>query len=218
MNQLTLITSLTLLILTLGEAQGAPASKLSFSCSKAHTQVEKMICQDPALTELDSKLGTSYSALMELSGRDAKYVKEQRSWLKERNKCRSPECIKKQTEQRLSEVEELIQQKTAAKSTSAGSSTEEFAKEKSRLMKEGALKLQSQHGAELADVDLSESSFDCYPNLAGWDCSAYYQGCASTDEGGRCCSQVSFEVKKEKKGFSIGNTSVLSLENACKDQ
>jgi uncharacterized protein len=200
-------------ILIFNPALAGPA----FSCNKANTKVEKIICQDSSLADLDSRLGKAYSILMELSGRDSSIVKDEQNWLKERNKCESASCIKRQTEHRLSKVEDLVNEKKRIEATHKAAE-EEFRKNKSSLLKEGARELRKQYGESLKDVDLSESSFYCTGLLDQWDCSAYYQGCASTSEGGRCCSDVSFKIVKGDKGLYIGPTSITSLDDACKDQ
>ncbi|EKY3196496.1 lysozyme inhibitor LprI family protein [Cronobacter turicensis] len=67
----------------------APAVAASFDCDKAGTPVERAICQQPPLGELDSKINDSYlRATGSMSAQDAAALRtEQRAWLKTRNAC-----------------------------------------------------------------------------------------------------------------------------------
>jgi len=64
-----------------------PACAASFDCAKASTKVEKMICADPELSQLDEKLSLLYQ------GARKKFIdldsikQDQRAWLKRRNDC-----------------------------------------------------------------------------------------------------------------------------------
>ena len=69
----------------------------SFDCKKASTKIDKTICNDPNLSNLDSLLGDTYKELKvmivkkELSKKDVKslkslFINTQRKWLKNRNK------------------------------------------------------------------------------------------------------------------------------------
>lgn len=62
----------------------------SFDCSKAATRVERMICSDEELAELDQLMGLQYSQVI-------KHTPEaregQREWLKERNACGDKACL-----------------------------------------------------------------------------------------------------------------------------
>jgi len=67
----------------------APAVAASFDCDKAGTPVERAICQQPPLGELDSKINDSYlRATGSMTAQDAAALRtEQRAWLKTRNAC-----------------------------------------------------------------------------------------------------------------------------------
>lgn len=67
----------------------APAAAASFDCDKAGTPVERAICQQPPLGELDSKINDSYlRATGSMTAQDAAALRtEQRAWLKTRNAC-----------------------------------------------------------------------------------------------------------------------------------
>lgn len=71
-------TILTAIALTIASFSAQAAS---FDCSKASSKVEKLICSDSLVSELDSSLNKVYSAIEE------KPVEDQRAWIKNvRNK------------------------------------------------------------------------------------------------------------------------------------
>jgi hypothetical protein len=80
------------------------ANSASFDCTKATTSVEKMICSNSELSNLDIELSEVY--------RNAKHKKlagnEQREWLKERNRCASKDCLLAIYKDRILELEDLI--------------------------------------------------------------------------------------------------------------
>ncbi|WP_248801156.1 DUF3298 domain-containing protein [Pseudomonas sp. MWU13-2105] len=59
------------------------ASAASFDCDKAHSPLEKAVCADPALSNLDSSIATSYNAAMQrLSSKGQTILRDgQRQWL-----------------------------------------------------------------------------------------------------------------------------------------
>jgi uncharacterized protein YecT (DUF1311 family) len=75
----------------------------SFDCKRASTAVEKLICNDPDLSRLDSELNARYRERLAAA---PGLVEEQRSWLAKRNACNSTACIKLHYLDRLSEVTE----------------------------------------------------------------------------------------------------------------
>lgn len=60
----------------------------SFNCAKASSPVEKLICNNPQLSDADGRLGDLYANLQKsLSASEAGQLKEeQKTWLKQRNK------------------------------------------------------------------------------------------------------------------------------------
>lgn len=73
-------------------AQGA-----SFDCSKATTNLEKQICNNPAISKLDEKIGKLYQEVLYKADEEQKQrlVAEQKHWLKHtRNTCKDEPCIK----------------------------------------------------------------------------------------------------------------------------
>lgn len=61
----------------------------TFNCAKVQGEVEKLICNDPALAAFDRKLDAVYkAALAKASGKLAAQLRaEQRGWVKGRNDC-----------------------------------------------------------------------------------------------------------------------------------
>ncbi len=83
----------------------APAHAASFDCAKAGTEIEKMICGDAELSELDSQLGQVYVRSLAWSPDQEALQREQRSWLREvRDQCPSVPCLKVLYRQRLDEI------------------------------------------------------------------------------------------------------------------
>ncbi|MCL2589743.1 MAG: WG repeat-containing protein [Betaproteobacteria bacterium] len=79
--------------------------KPSFDCTKSYTAVEKTICTDEYLSQLDVMLAGFYSFL------DKPYFKShekdqlaQRAWLKRRNACKDADCVQAAYETRIKEI------------------------------------------------------------------------------------------------------------------
>ena len=90
----------------LAAATGAQAA--SFDCTKAATRIEKMICADISLSRLDDAMAQTYSSMRAAqdgnAGASAWLKKTQREWLKQRNACDSPTCVR---EAYLSRIEDV---------------------------------------------------------------------------------------------------------------
>jgi uncharacterized protein len=86
----------------------APAAALagtaSFDCSKASTRVEMVICADPLLAEFDVALANAYRTTLSQSFSPSEIRQQQTSWLKRRNACREPDCIRAAYRLRLAEL------------------------------------------------------------------------------------------------------------------
>ncbi len=83
-----------------------PASAADFPCGHASTDVEKMICGNSELSELDYELGRSYRKAISRSEERGKLVDGQRYWLKSvRNVCRDVACIKAAYVARINELD-----------------------------------------------------------------------------------------------------------------
>ena len=83
------------------------ASAAAFDCAKAATHVEKAICANPELSQLDIHLHSYYlSAMYELEESKACLKTDQLQWLKTvRNVCKDNACLKTAYLNRLSELD-----------------------------------------------------------------------------------------------------------------
>lgn len=70
------------------------AHSASFDCTMAATAIEKTICSDSRLSDLDSQLNQSYKKLLSASTNPYFLKSEQRDWLATvRNKCQDAACL-----------------------------------------------------------------------------------------------------------------------------
>jgi uncharacterized protein len=89
----------------------------SFDCAKAQTSVERMVCADRAIAELDEYLGRYYAASRaEIPGAAACLQTDQAQWLKlTRDACADGACLKSAYLNRLAELDPLQPGATALK-------------------------------------------------------------------------------------------------------
>ena len=66
----------------------------SFDCAEAGTDVEKTICANTELSELDTKMGETYTKALKLAPDPQLLKQQQRDWLKVRNQCTMVSCLK----------------------------------------------------------------------------------------------------------------------------
>ncbi len=77
----------------------------SFDCSKASSEVEKMICSDYELSKLDETMNKAYVQALDRADNEERMIEDQRQWLKnERNACQNAECVKKAYKARMKEL------------------------------------------------------------------------------------------------------------------
>ena len=80
----------------------------SFACEKATTKVERLICADPQLSDMDSELDRSYRKAREsekLVNNKDKLREQQIIWLHDiRDRCLDPKCVRAVYEQRISQL------------------------------------------------------------------------------------------------------------------
>jgi uncharacterized protein len=93
------LIALLVTIAVFGLFQHAQAA--SFDCKKAGNKIERTICQDPEISMLDEELSKAYKVLR---AKEKEVVKEQRAWLKIRNKCGDTACLKKIYSERVAEL------------------------------------------------------------------------------------------------------------------
>jgi len=82
-------TRLVLVTALLATTAVAQAASPSFDCAKATHDVEKLICNDAELANLDNSLSSLYHTLMKnTSAAEQELLKtEQRGWVKGRDDC-----------------------------------------------------------------------------------------------------------------------------------
>ncbi|MES2048048.1 MAG: hypothetical protein V4447_06590 [Pseudomonadota bacterium] len=87
----------------------ASADAASFPCDKAKSVIEKTICSQPELSDLDEYLGRYYWAAREsLKHADACMVSDQRAWIKTvRDACQDAACLKRVYLNRLAQLDAL---------------------------------------------------------------------------------------------------------------
>lgn len=79
------------------------AHAAGFDCNKAHSMVEKTVCADAALSQLDSQLASSFHKAMATAPSDTSLLRVQRDWLKQRDACDDNKaCLTWNYQQRLS--------------------------------------------------------------------------------------------------------------------
>jgi uncharacterized protein len=74
-----------------------PTYAASFDCAKAATKVEHLVCDNPKLSELDSKLGQDYQDVLGKANDEQKQsvMAEQKHWLQHtRDVCETETCLK----------------------------------------------------------------------------------------------------------------------------
>lgn len=81
----------------------------SFNCAKATTSIEKMICSNTQLSDLDELLVVSYKKAMSRTEDKKQLKSEQQQWLKStRNACQDVECLKDAYAMRITELNEKV--------------------------------------------------------------------------------------------------------------
>lgn len=80
----------------------------SFDCTKAKTNIEKMICADPELSALDENLSKVFKESLKSADDKEQLKKEQFAWMKERNLCKDNACSKKSYKSRTAELKVFL--------------------------------------------------------------------------------------------------------------
>jgi uncharacterized protein len=89
------------------------ATAASFDCQKAATSNERAICDNPALSGLDSELSTVYKDALAAAGDNTSIRDSQRAWLKEIKSCESKpdqivECLTSAYSGRISSLKHSV--------------------------------------------------------------------------------------------------------------
>lgn len=105
-------TFIIALLASLALSPQAYAANASFKCSEHSSKVEKLICHDSELAQLDSSLASLYHLVMKSIPADeqAALKSEQREWIHSRNACdkaADPKmCIKEEYHARIGELKD----------------------------------------------------------------------------------------------------------------
>lgn len=125
------------------------AHTASFDCKKASTSIERMICANPQLSNLDSQLSVVY----EFESSIESVRTGQRAWLVHRNHCQDEACLTQQYQQRILKLcDEATQATGAAIGVNACTSVE------IELMEQELGFLEQQQQTELLENSDSRSS------------------------------------------------------------
>ncbi|ADE11846.1 lysozyme inhibitor LprI family protein [Sideroxydans lithotrophicus] len=79
-------------------------SYASFNCSKAESQVEKLICSENEMKSLDRLLDAIYRNMLKQDRRSNSLREMQRQWMKKRNECQNIGCMKETYINRIFEL------------------------------------------------------------------------------------------------------------------
>lgn len=66
----------------------------SFECAKATSQVERLICSNSELSELDDVMTSAYRKVFDVPNMAEKVRSDQRQWLEKRKSCSDSACMK----------------------------------------------------------------------------------------------------------------------------
>ncbi len=81
----------------------------SFDCGKATSEVEKLICSDPNLSQLDENLSKTYRKVLSSVADPASLKREQAKWLRDvRNLCADSACLEKVYRNHLEVLENIL--------------------------------------------------------------------------------------------------------------
>ena len=81
----------------------------SFDCAKAKTEIEKQICSNTKLSELDDKLTALYNKVLAQSPVPEDTKEQQREWVKgSRNVCKDAACLERAYASRISDLEKEL--------------------------------------------------------------------------------------------------------------
>lgn len=81
----------------------------SFNCAKAETWVEKNVCTDPHLSNLDESLASSYKNALANASNGSTLKKVQKEWLHSvRNACEDLACLTDAYTSRIAELDDMV--------------------------------------------------------------------------------------------------------------
>jgi uncharacterized protein len=82
----------------------------SFDCAKAKTKIDKLVCGDPKLSDLDDKLTALYNQVLAKSPVPEDTKEQQREWVKQsRNVCKDADSLQQAYTSRISDLQEQLE-------------------------------------------------------------------------------------------------------------
>lgn len=111
---------LAFLLLALLASLITPASldAASFDCARAKTRVEKLVCAEPELSNLDEELAEQYRVTVQSATSErlrTRIRQEQTNWLKRRDACTERRCVEEAYRARLDELVRLAVDSSSSK-------------------------------------------------------------------------------------------------------
>jgi uncharacterized protein len=100
-----LALSLAFLLISLMYLTIRHADAASFDCAGQLTTVERAICANERLSRLDDELEREYKHAVEY-GRISHLREKQRQWIRERDACKTENCLVHAYDRRLAELDE----------------------------------------------------------------------------------------------------------------
>jgi ankyrin repeat protein/uncharacterized protein YecT (DUF1311 family) len=141
----------------------------SFDCTKARSDVEKLICADDELSRLDEAVANAYEAAKTASWPSVRPVHDQRGWLVQRNACRDRRCVKSVYENRLRDLQSARDDTARAnenlKSQSETIRLKQMAPVRTFLQQGGDSNARNEHGATLLEIATSWNDRDAVKAL-----------------------------------------------------
>lgn len=159
----------------------------SFDCKLAKADIEKMICDNPSLSQMDEVISTLYFKALKIEGNNV-VKKEQRSWLRKRNAaCQSAYYCEKVFANRIDElihkshlVQNVLTQgmtlpdESSLDETSASALSYDLIKEKYRPWPRKVLKTFGDNPRNL-NVEVSGDEIYVYYTSGKWDSPTLYE-------------------------------------------
>jgi uncharacterized protein len=78
-----------------------PSHAASFDCEAARAHADILVCSNPELSRMDEELDRHYRRAVREAPAPLRLLREQRNWLRQRDACSTPECLRQAYSQRL---------------------------------------------------------------------------------------------------------------------
>jgi uncharacterized protein YecT (DUF1311 family) len=97
---------LSLIVTGVSLLAGGTALGASFDCAKASFAAEKLVCENPDISQLDDRLARAYRSRLSEARDRGEARRDQARWLSAvRNRCQTVACVRSAYAERLAEVE-----------------------------------------------------------------------------------------------------------------